>query len=264
MGLLSGKKIVVMGLLDANSIAWAIGQAATREGAQVVYTVQNERYLRTILLKSFRENGLDINDYIIHECDIQDDEQIERLFKKFGSGLHGLVYSIAYANPKTCLGENPLWTAPREDVIKAVDISALGLAYVAGQAKERMINNGSIVALTFESGEVFPGYGWMGVAKKALEGVAINLAYELGEDGIRVNCLSSGPLRTKAALNIPGIDLIREAWNTRTALDWDPITRHKDVADSAVYLLSDLSKAVTGTTHYVDGGFHVIATKKAQ
>lgn len=252
-----------MGLLNTNSIAWAIGQAAAQEGAHVIYSVQSDRYLRTVLYKSFRESGLEIDELSIFECDVQDDQQIERFFKNTGN-LHGLVYSIAYANPLTCLGNEPLWTTPREDVLKALDISALGLAYVAGQAETRMPFGGSIVALTFESQSAFPCYNWMGVSKATLEGVVRYLALELGQSNVRVNSLSSGPLQTKAASSIPGFGLITEAWNERSILEWDTIESREDVANSAVYLLSDLSRAVTGTVHYVDGGFHAAAFKKQE
>ena len=253
MGLLDKKKVVVLGLLDKWSIAHAIGQAAAREGAEVFYSTLNRRVTSSLIASG-------MNDLNILECDVQDNEQISRLFKEIGP-LDGLVYSVAYANRKTCLGEGPLWSAPREDVIKAISISALSFAYVAGEAAKRM-NGGSMLALTFESQLVMPRYKWMGVAKNALEGITRDLALELGDDGIRVNALSSGPLKTTAAMSIPGNELIGEVWNSRSALPWNPETMHDNVANSAIYLLSHLSEGVTGTVHHVDGGFHIAAAKE--
>ena len=124
-----------MGLLSADSIAWAIGQRAQAEGAKVIYTIQNERYLKTILLRSFRKQGLNVDDYKIYGCDVEIEEDIQHLFKKTDK-IDGVVYSIAYA-ARECL-EGSLWDASREQILKSLNISAVGLAYVARAAQERL------------------------------------------------------------------------------------------------------------------------------
>ncbi len=256
--LLQGKRILVMGLLDTRSIAWEIGQRATAEGAEVIYTVQSERFRDSLLRRSFKSEGLNVDDYRILPCDITQDDQIAALFEQIEAPLDGLVYSIAFANPKTCLQET-LSQAPREDVLKAFEISAASLAFVAAAAKEKFSRGGSIIALTFDSAHSWPHYNWMGICKAALEATARYLARDLGPSGVRVNSLSAGPMKTMAATHIPGVNLMEGSWAARAPIGWDSVEDRKAVADSALYLLSDLSRRVTGELLYVDGGFHSTA-----
>lgn len=185
------------------------------------------------------------------------DDDIAKLFAQVKAPLDGLVHSIGYANPKTCLQET-MFDAPRADIMMALEISAVSLALVAATAREKFIRGGSIVAMTFDSANVYPNYNWMGVCKAALEASARYLARDLGPLGVRVNSLSAGPQRTTAATNIPGFERIAEHWAPRSPVGWDLDNDREAVADSAVYLLSDLSRKVTGTVHYVDGGFHSV------
>lgn len=256
--LLSGRRILVMGLLDNRSIAWTIGTAAAALGAQVIYTVQSERFLTSFLKRAFKSEGLDIDDYDIRVCDVTSDSEIAALFDGLEAPLHGLVHSVAFANPATCLAET-LFEAPREDVLKAFEVSAASLVFVAGRAMKRMEAGASIVALTFDSLRTYPNYNWMGICKSALESAARYLARDLGPHGIRVNCVSSGPLRTMAATRIPGFEVMEGAWPGRAPLGWDSVEDRSAVADAACYLLSDLSRRTTGEVLRVDGGFHGVA-----
>jgi meromycolic acid enoyl-[acyl-carrier-protein] reductase len=256
--LLEGKRILIMGLLDTRSVAWAIGQKAQAEGAEVIYSVQSERFRDVLLRRSFRSEGLSVDDYRILPCDVTKDEEIKALFDQIEAPLDGLVHSIGYANPKTCLADT-LFDAPRADVLQAMEISAASLAFVAGAAREKFTRGGAIIALTFDSQNVYPHYNWMGICKAALEATARYLARDLGPQGVRVNSLSAGPMRTMAATHIPAFSIMEGAWPDRSPVGWDSVEDRNAVADSALYLLSDLSRKVTGEVLYVDGGFHSVA-----
>lgn len=257
-GLLEGKQILVMGLINTKSFAWAIGQRAAEEGTSVTYTVQNEEFRHGFLRRSFKQEKLKFEDYRILPCDVTSDEDIQRLFAQIEAPLDGLVHCIGFANPQTCMQES-MFGAPRADILKALEISAVSLALVAEAAREKFIRGGSIVTMTFDSEGVYPNYNWMGVCKSALEASARYLARDLGSLGVRVNSLSAGPQNTTAATKIPGFDRITAHWGGRSPVGWDLDKDRAAVADSAVYLLSDLSRKVTGEVHHVDGGFHSIS-----
>lgn len=257
-GLLEGKQVLILGLLNTKSFAWAIGERAKEEGAKVVYTVQSERFRNSLLRRSFKQEGLKFDDYTILPCDVTSDEDITRLFEQVEAPLDGIVHSIGYANPETCLQES-MFAAPRKDIMQALEISAVSLSLVAAAAREKFIRGGSIVAMTFDSERVYPNYNWMGVCKSALESSVRYLARDLGPLGVRVNSLSAGPQNTMAATNIPGFDRIAAHWGARSPLGWDLDQDRAAVADSAIYLLSDLSRKVTGEVHHVDGGFHSVS-----
>ena len=260
--LLQGKRVLIMGLLDTRSVAWAIGQKAAEQGAEVVYSVQSERFRDVLLRRSFKNDGLNVDDYRIIPCDVTKDEEIQALFSEIDA-LDGLAHSIGYANPKTCLADT-MFDAPRADVLQAMEISAASLAFVTGAAREKLRQGGSIIALTFDSQNTYPHYNWMGVCKAALEATARYLARDLGPQGVRVNSLSAGPMRTMAATHIPAFAIMEGAWPDRSPLGWDSVNDRDAVADTALWLLSDLSRKVTGETIYVDGGFrHVAVTKPA-
>ena len=255
--MLKGKKIIIMGLLDTQSIAWAIGSRAQELGADVIYTVQNARFRDVLLARSFKKQGLNIDDYQILPCDVTNDDEIKSLFDELGQQgkLDGLVHSIAFANPKTCLTNN-MFDASREDVLAAYEISSASLAMVAKQAKDYFADQGSLIALSFNTLTNFPGYDWMGVSKAGLEATSKYLARDLGKQNVRVNCISAGPLKTKAASSIPGFSAIRDAWPASAPLGWNPDEDHAAVADTAIFLLSPLSRKITAEVIYVDGGYH--------
>ena len=260
--LLQGKKIMVMGLVNTQSLAWAIGQRASSLGAEVIYTVQSQRHRDAVLRRAFLKEGLDMDDYQILPCDITKDEELAQLFSDESMQLDGLAHCIAYARPETCLTDD-LFTAPRSDVLTALEVSAASLAFIVGAARPRLKDGSSIIALSFAAMQVFPNYNWMGVCKAALEATARYLARDLGPRGIRVNCLSAGPQQTLAASHIPGFVNISDVWPQRAPLGWDLTSRDK-VADNAAYLLSDLSSGVTGEVLHVDGGFHMMGIQRPQ
>ncbi|HEU4752962.1 MAG TPA: SDR family oxidoreductase [Armatimonadota bacterium] len=253
--LLKDKRILVMGLLDTRSVAWAIGQRAAAEGAEVIYTVQSERFRDSLLRRSFKADGLNVDDYRILACDVTKDEEIKALFDHLDAPLHGLVHSIAYAKPQTCLADT-MFEAPREDALYAFEVSAASLVFVAAAAREKLAPGGSVIALSFDSQHVYPNYNWMGVCKAALEAAARYLARDLGPQGVRVNTISAGPMKTMAATHIPGFERITSEWPGRAPAGWDLENDREAVAGTALYLLSDLSSRVTAEVLHVDGGFH--------
>lgn len=249
-----------MGLLDTKSIAWAIGQRAKEFGAEVTYTVQNERFRDVLLRRSFQKEGLNIDDFNILPCDVSNDQEIAALFEKISKPIDGLVHSIAYANPKTCLTNN-MFDATRQDVTQAFEISAASLALVLKAGQSRLSPGASVVALSFNTLTSFPGYDWMGVCKAALEALVRYVARDLGKRGIRANCISAGPLNTKAASSIPGFNSIRASWPSNSPLGWNADEDHGAVADATLFLLSDMARKITAEVIYVDGGFHAMRSE---
>ena len=259
-GLLEGKQVLVMGLLSPQSYAWSIGEEAIAEGANVQYTVQDEQTVKRTA-RNFRNQGIPLNESQVLPCDVTRNEDIDKLVADVKSPLDGMVYSIAYVNPKTALGV-PLWETPVEDVLRGFHASAIGLVSVVGGLvrAEKFNPNASVVAMTFDSRRAYPNYGWMGPIKGALEGINRYLAMQLGpEKGLRFNCVSAGPQTTVAASSIPGFKDIGQVWKERSPKGWDLDRGRVFVARSAVYLLSDRSEGVTGGVHDVDGGYQSVA-----
>ncbi|MBM4152045.1 MAG: SDR family oxidoreductase [Kiritimatiellaceae bacterium] len=248
-----GGTYVVMGLLNTDSIAYATGKMIQEQGGKVIYTVQSER-----LKKIFFDRGCtDITQaekdaMDIRYCDVTVEEEVRNLFKEIGD-LEGIVHSIGYANPKTCLGEK-IYTDAIEDVKTGFHISCASLATVSQFAQEHMHKGGSIVTLSFASQAAFPFYNWMGVNKAALEALVRALAREYGREHVRVNAVSAGPLATKAAKSIPHFAHLARTWKKVSPLPWDVVNDKKEVAHAVVFLLGEGSKKITGQTLYVDGG----------
>lgn len=249
------KTYVVMGLLDRLSIAYAIGKAVAAAGGRVIYTFQNEvlkkRYWNGDKALSAAEKDIE------HRfCDVTVEDDVKRLFADCGP-IAGVVHSIAYGNPKTCLGAE-FHTDAVEDILKSYHISAVSLATVARHAAPCMKGGGSIVALTFDTRHVYPLYNWMGVHKAALEGVVRALARRHGRDLIRVNAVSSGPLATTAASKIPDFEHIGAIWKAASPLPWDPFNDAQAVADAVSFLLGPHSAKITGQVLPVDGGAAIV------
>ncbi len=247
---------VVMGLLDPDSIAFAVGQEIEQYGGRVIYTVQNERLKRVFLDRSDRLTPEQKAAIRFEFCDVTVDEQVKALFERTGP-VAGVVHSIAYANPKTCLGEE-LHTDAYDDLKTAFHISCVSLATVARYAHKQMRGEGSIVALSFESQLAFPYYNWMGVNKAALEALIRALARRHGRDNVRVNAISAGPLTTKAAKAIPHFAQLSRIWRKKSPLKWDAIGDKVEVAHAVVFLLGPWSRKITGQILHVDGGASIV------
>lgn len=251
--LLQGKKILVTGVANHRSIAWAIAKFCAEQGAQIGLTYQNER------LKSNVEKLVGDMSADLFMCDVCDDAQMVDLFaeikQKWGQ-IDGLVHSIAFANKEDLKGA--FHETSREGFKLAHDISSYSLVTLANHAQPLMeASGGSIICMSYLGGErVFTNYNVMGVAKASLEMAARYLASELGQHQIRVNIVSPGPIRTLAAAGISGFSGILDH-----VANMAPLKRNisqEEVAKTSAFLLSDLSSGVTGETIHVDAGFHVM------
>ncbi len=254
MPLLEGKKAFIFGVANHRSIAWAIAQALAGEGAQLVLAYQDrmEKYVRDLAAK--------IPGTELVPCDVQDDAQLDTAFTRAGEILNGqidiLVHCVAFA-PANEL-ENPFLDTTRAGFHTALDISAYSLVAMAKRAKPLMEKNGgSILALTYMASErVMPKYNVMAVAKAALECSVRYLAFELGEHNIRVNAISAGALNTLAARGVSGFTSFRE----QTA-QVSPLRRNieqSEVGDAALFLSSNLARAITGEIMFVDAGYNIM------
>ncbi|MDA0322751.1 MAG: SDR family oxidoreductase [Verrucomicrobia bacterium] len=253
----SGKTYVVMGLLDSDSIAYAIGETVREMGGNVIYTVQNERMKRIFIDRSKKLTDEQKAALQIEYCDVTVDDEVARLFTKLGE-VAGVVHSIGFANPKTCLGEE-FHTDAIDDIKQALEISSISLATVVRHAEKAMPSGGSIVTLTFDTRNIYPGYNWMGVCKAALEAIMRGLARRHGHQHIRINALSAGPLATKAATSIPGFSDLSSTWDRMSPIPWDTSSSKQDVANVAAFLLGPYSRVITGETIHADGGATIIA-----
>jgi len=247
---------VVMGLLDPDSIAFAVGQGIEQWGGKVIYTVQNERLKKVFLDRTDRLTQEQKDALRFEYCDVTVDQQVKELFEKTGP-IAGVVHSIAFANPKTCLG-NEFHTDAYDDLKLAFHISCISLATVARYAAPHMKDGGSVVALSFESRLAFPYYNWMGVNKAALEALVRALARRHGRDLIRVNAISAGPLTTKAAKAIPHFAFLARTWRKMSPLPWDTVNDKSEVANAVLFLLGPYSRKITGQVLHVDGGTSIV------
>jgi enoyl-[acyl-carrier protein] reductase I len=259
VGILAGHRILVTGILTDDSLAFGIAARAIAEGAEVVTTGAGRGL--SLTRRTVRKLG-DVGEVL--PLDVTSDteiaEAVAAVEERFGH-LDGLVHAIGFA-PESCLGQGML-AAPFEDVAVALRISTYSLAALVGAfrpllAKSPVLGGSSVVALDFDGTRAYPLYDWMGVAKAGLESLGRYLAKEVGPDGIRVNLVAAGPVRTMAAKSIPGFQQFEDTWGERAPLGWD-VRDSSAVADTTVALLSPLFRATTGSIVYVDGGAHAVS-----
>jgi len=259
MGLLDGKRGIVFGVANDRSYAWHIANRITEQGADCAYTHlpdekgKMERRCRLALKELGQE------DPWLMPCDVTSDEDLDKVFAKLGEDfgkIDFVVHSVAFAD-REFLKLGNFHTTSRQAWAQALDISAFSLLAMAQRAAPLMAEGGSILAMSYYGGEkVVPGYNIMGVAKAALEHTSRYLASDLGAQGIRVNIISGGPLRTLAASAVGGIQEMFDHQQRKAAMKRNIAAA--EVGDAAVYLLSDLSTAVTGETIHVDAGFSIV------
>ena len=253
---MKGKKGLVMGVANDRSIAWGITKAIVDQGAEVAFTYQNE-----VLEKRVRPLAGSLGSDVLIECDVSDDASIEKVFaalgEKWGS-LDFVIHAIAFSDKNELTGRYLDTSA--QNFAQTMAISCYSFTSVCRAAQPLMNNGGSIVTLTYAGSErVVPHYNVMGVAKAALECSVRYLAVDLGKENIRVNAISAGPIKTLAASGIGDFRYILK-WNELNA----PLKRNvtiDDVGGAGLYLLSDLSKGVTGEVHHVDCGYNVVGMK---
>lgn len=253
MGILDGKRLLITGVLTDASLAFGVARLAQEEGAEIVLTGAG----RGMRLTERTARKLPVAPEVL-EFDVTSAEQAAAVRDHLGSTwgrVDGALHAIGFA-PEVCLGED-FMAAQWEDVSVAVEISAYSLKTVAEVVAPLMSDGGSIVGLDFDARFAWPAYNWMGVAKAALESASRYLARSLGGDGIRVNMVAAGPIRTIAAKSIPGFAEFEDAWSTRAPLGWD-VHDTEPVAKACVALLSDWFPATTGEMLHVDGGYHAI------
>jgi enoyl-[acyl-carrier protein] reductase I len=252
MGLFTGKKGLIFGVANKNSIAWGIAQALHAEGADLGFSYAGE-----ILKKRVEPLAASVNSTFVDECDVTSDEAIDATFARaaahYGT-IDFLVHCVAFA-PSEELGGRFVQTS-RNGFRIALDISCYSLVALARRARELMPNGGGIITLTYYGAEkVTPNYNVMGVAKAALEASVRYLAWDLGKDKIRVNAISAGPIKTLAASGVSGF---RKSLHYVGQVAPMGNVDQDDVGSAAMFLLSDHAKAITGEVLYVDGGYNIM------
>lgn len=252
---LAGKTFVVMGVANKRSIAWGIARSLHQAGARLIFTYAGER-----IESSVRElaDSLKADNTLVLPCDVTNDEEIAKCFatiKDEADVIHGIAHCIAFANKEELKGEYV--NTSREGFLLAQNISSYSLTAVAKAARGLMTEGGSIVTLTYLGGErVIENYNVMGVAKASLDASVRYLAADLGKDGIRVNSISAGPIRTLSSKVIGEFNLILKEIEEKAPLR--RATTPEEVGDTAVFLFSDLSRGITGENIHVDSGYHIV------
>ncbi|MCD6728315.1 MAG: enoyl-ACP reductase FabI [Solirubrobacteraceae bacterium] len=252
--MLSGKRILVTGVLNRDSIAYAVARRSQEQGAQVLLTGFGRGRRLTERAARMLPEPCDVLELDVNRA--EDLASLRTEIETRWGGIDGVLHAIAFA-PADALGGDFLAT-PRESAEEAFRTSAYSLKALS----EALLplfgeGGGAIVGLDFDATVAWPAYDWMGVAKAALESVSRYLARDLGPRGIRVNLVSAGPLETLAAGGIPGFELLADGWSEAAPLGWD-LRDPEPVADAACFLLSRLARGITGEIVHVDGGRHAI------
>ncbi len=255
-GLMQGKRGLIMGLANDKSIAWGIAKALADAGAELAFSYHGEA-----LKKRVDPLAAQVGSDFVVECDVSDESSVADLFQQLGQrwdSIDFVVHAIGFSDKEQLRGRYADTT--RDNFLMTMDISVFSFTSVSRHAAAMMPNGGSLLTLTYYGAErVMPHYNVMGVAKAALEASVRYLAEDLGKDGIRVNAISAGPIKTLAASGIGDFRYIMK-WNELNS----PLRRNvsqEEVGKSALYLLSDMGSAVTGETHHVDAGYHVVGMK---
>jgi enoyl ACP reductase len=252
-GLLDGKRLLITGVITDASIAFHAAKVAQEQGAQVVLT----GFGRMRLVERIAQR-LPAEAPVI-ELDVTNAEQLgslEARVREHVDGLDGVLHSIGFANPETCLGA-PFVDAPWSDVGPALEVSSYSYASLVRALLPLLSEGSSVLGMDFDARVAWPAYNWMGVAKAALESVNRYLARELGPKGIRVNLIAAGPVKTMAAKAIAGFEELEHGWGDRAPLGWDS-SDPTPVAKTICALLSDWLPATTGSMIMVDGGVHAM------
>src|SRR5215217_4130805 len=255
-GILAGKRGLVMGVANNRSIAWGIAQAARQHGAELAFTYQGDA-----LKKRVEPLAKELDAHVVGHCDVTDPASIDAVFdevRRLWGSLDFVVHCIAFSDKDELTGRYVETT--EANFTKSLLISCYSFTAVAQRAEKLMTKGGSLLTLTYYGAEKWmPHYNVMGIAKAALEASVRYLAADLGEKNIRVNAISAGPIKTLAAAGIGDFRYILK-WNELNT----PLRRNvtiDEVGGAGVYLLSDLSRSVTGEIHHVDAGYHVVAMK---
>jgi len=253
--MMTGKNIVIMGVANERSLAWGVARSLHRANARLIFTYRKERSLSRLQQLLNKEN---ISPIACVPCDADDDRSIEQAFREIGKHaerIHGLVHSIAYADKEDLKGE--FVDTTREGYMMAQSASAYSLVAVAREARKLMPEGGSIVTQSYLGAErVVRNYNVMGVAKAALEACVRYLAEDLGRQGIRVNAISAGPIRTLAAKGVSGFNEMMSVIEAKAPLRRN--VTQEEVGDAALFLLSHLSRGITGEVLHVDAGYHIM------
>jgi enoyl-[acyl-carrier protein] reductase I len=258
MGLLDGKNALIFGVANDHSIAWGIARALHEQGATIGFSS-----VESLIERRVRPLATSIGSTFVEPCDVQSDDDIRAVFSKWGAAygrLDILVHALAFAKREDL--EGGFVDTSRDGFALALDVSAYSLVALTREARPFLAAGSSVMTLTYYGAEkVVSNYNVMGVAKAALEASVRYLAADLGPDGIRVNAISAGPVRTLAAAGIAGFKKMYGSF-----ADVAPLRANitpEDVGRTAVYLASDLSSAVTGEVLYVDGGFNILGVPTA-
>jgi enoyl-[acyl-carrier protein] reductase I len=256
-GLMAGKRGLILGVANNRSIAWGIAKACADHGAELALTWQGDA-----LKKRVEPLAVELGAHLAGHCDVTDLHSVDAVFaeiERHWGKLDFVVHAIAFSDKNELVGRYVDTT--RDNFARTMDISVFSMTAIAQRAEKLMVDGGSMLTLTYYGAErVMPHYNVMGVAKAALEASVRYLANDLGPKNIRVNALSAGPIKTLAASGIGDFRYILK-WNEYNS----PLRRTvtiEEVGDAGMYLLSDLSRAVTGEVHHVDSGYHIVGMKQ--
>ena len=255
-GIMAGKRGLILGVANNRSIAWGIAKACADQGAEIALTYQGDAFRKRV-----EPLAAELGAHLAGHCDVTDMDSLDAVFanvaEKWG-GIDFLVHAIAFSDKDELDGRYV--ETSRDNFLRTMDISVYSFTAVAKRAEPLMTQGGSMITLTYYGAEkVMPHYNVMGVAKAALEASVRYLAVDLGGKGIRVNAISAGPIKTLAASGIGDFRYILK-WNEYNS-PMKRVVSIEDVGNSGVYLLSDLSRGVTGEVHHVDSGYHVVGMK---